>query len=275
MRWILTMLALVAATMVGCETMNAGRTTRGATDGGAGRTSRGAERGGAPSAPSSDAIRKALVHPDRPARDLFRDGDRKPGQVLTFFRVEPGMTIADLMAGGGFYTELLSRVVGEEGRVYAQNNRIALERFADKQITERLADDRLPNVIRLDAELEALGLPDGELDRVFLVLFYHDTYWMEVDRAKMLEQIMKALKPGGYFCLIDHHAEAGSGARDVKTLHRVDAALVKKEVLAAGFKLDAESDLLRNGDDDHTLSVFDESIRGKTDRFIYRFRKPR
>jgi predicted methyltransferase len=107
-----------------------------------------------------------------------------------------------------------------------------------------------------------------------MVLFYHDTYWQGVDRQAMLAGIMQALKPGGIFALIDHSAEPGSKDRDVKTLHRVDEALVREEVLAAGFELVAESDLLRHPEDDRTINVFDAALRGKTDRFVYKFRKP-
>jgi predicted methyltransferase len=220
------------------------------------------------------AIEAAIHHPDRPAEDKARDADRRPGQVLAFYGVQPGMKVADLMAGGGYYTELLSRIVGEEGKVYAQNNRISTGPYG-KAMTQRLKDDRLPNVVRLDRELEDLGLPAGGLDAIFLVLFYHDTYWMKVDREKMNQQVMAALKPGGIYAVIDHHAAPASGDRDVKTLHRVDAQLVSREILDAGFEFVGESDVLHNPADDRTINVFDPSIRGRTDQFIFKFRKPK
>jgi predicted methyltransferase len=225
-------------------------------------------------APPADAVAAAVAHPDRPESDRQRDADRKPAEVLRFYGVAPGMKVADLMAGGGYFTELLSRLVGEEGHVYAQNNAVALKRFADAAMTERLKDGRLANVTRLDRELEDPGLPAGELDAAFLVLFYHDTYWMKVDRPAMNRQVLAALKPGGIYAVIDHHAQAGSGDRDVQRLHRVDAQLVKKEILAAGFELVEESDLLRHPEDDRTRNVFTPGLRGKTDQFIYKFRKP-
>lgn len=221
------------------------------------------------------AIHESVAHPDRPAEDVARDVDRQPAEVMRFFKVQRGQTIADLMAGRGYYTELLSRAVGPTGKVYLHNNAFVVEKFADEGVKERLADNRLPNVVRHDRELTALDLPAGSVDRVFMILFYHDTYWMNIDRAAMNKQIYDALKPGGYFCVIDHVAEPGSGARDVKTLHRVDPEIVKQEILDAGFVLDGESDLLRHPKDDHTLNVFKDEIRGKTDRFIYRFKKPR
>lgn len=222
----------------------------------------------------SKAIRDAVSHPDRPMEDQQRDADRKPAEVLAYAGVKPGMTVADLMAGGGYYSEIVARAVGTSGVVYAQNNSIALERFADKAIAERLRDDRLPNVIRWDRELEDLGLPAGGIDVALMVLFYHDTYWMGLDRAAMNQQILASLKPGGTFLVIDHHAETGSGERDVQSLHRVDARLVKKEILDAGFEWVDSSDLLRHPEEDRTINVFKPAIRGKTDRFVFRFRKP-
>ena len=148
-----------------------------------------------------------------------------------------------------------------------------MERFSDESLRERLAKPELSNVRRIDAELEAPGLP-GNLDLIMMVLFYHDTYWQKVNRERMNRAIFKALKPGGVFGVVDHHATAGSGARDVKTLHRVDAALVLKEIEGVGFLLDAQSDVLRHLEDKRTKNVFDPEVRGKTDRFVYRFKKP-
>jgi predicted methyltransferase len=220
------------------------------------------------------AIAASVAHTDRPAEDRDRDADRRPAEILSFFGVAPGMKVADMMTGRGYYAELVARVVGDSGVVYAQNNKFVVERFADKPLGERLARPGLQNVVRLDRELEDPGLPAGELDVVLMVLFYHDTVWQKTDRAAMNRAIFAALKPGGIFGVVDHHAEDGSGERDVKTLHRVDAALVEKEILAAGFELVERSDLLRHPEDERTLNVFDEAIRGKTDRFVYKFRKP-
>lgn len=226
-------------------------------------------------AAADEALRAAVDAEERPADDRARDAGRKPFEVLRFFGIQPGMRVAELAAGGGYYVEILARAVGAEGKVYAQNNRFILERFAEGPLSERLARLGMDHVQRLDSELDDPGLPAGELDAVMMVLFYHDTYWMGTDRAKMNKAIFDALAPGGVYGVIDHHAEAGSGERDVKTIHRVDAELVKQEILAAGFELEAESDLLRHPEDDRTLNVFDPGIRGKTDRFVYRFRKPR
>jgi predicted methyltransferase len=225
---------------------------------------------------AADRMQLAVVlsHPDRPAEDKQRDIDRKPDRVLEFFSIRPGMKVADLMAGGGYYTEILSRYVGDQGTVYAQNNAVALQRFAAAAMDKRLQGRDLHNVVRLDRELEDPGLPAGELDAVILVLFYHDTYWMDVDREAMNRAVFQALKPGGTYGILDHHAEKDSGDRDTQRLHRVDAELVRQEIRAAGFEWFGSDNLLHNPDDDHSLSVFDPTIRGKTDRFVFRFRKP-
>lgn len=229
-----------------------------------------------PAAPLSaaDPIAAAVGHPERPEEDRARDADRKPADVLAFLGISPGMKAADMAAGGGYYTELLARVVGPTGSVLAQNNAYVLDKFAEKPLTERLARPGLEHVTRLDTEFDDPQLPVGELDAVVMVLFYHDTYWMKTDRARMNAAIFAALKPGGTFGVIDHHATAGAGDRDVKTLHRIEASMVKDEVLAAGFVLEAESQVLRHTDDDRTKNVFDDSLRGKTDRFVLKFRKP-
>jgi predicted methyltransferase len=227
-----------------------------------------------PAYPIPAHLADAMASPDRPAEDRELDQHRDPAAVLGFFGIEPGMTVADLMAGRGWYTEILARAVGPTGAVYAQNNKFVVERFADKPMAERLARPGLENVKRWDRELENLELPAGQVDAVLMVLFYHDTYWQKTDRKKMLAEIYAALEPGGVFGVIDHHAAAGTGGTAVKTLHRIEAELVKKEILDAGFELAAESDLLRHPNDDRTLNVFDDKIRFETDRFIYKFVKP-
>ncbi|MCV6604371.1 MAG: methyltransferase domain-containing protein [Porticoccaceae bacterium] len=220
------------------------------------------------------ALQAALQHPNRPAQDKAADDNRKPAQLLAFFGIKKGMQVADMMSGRGYYAEILSRYLGPDATVYAQNNSIALGRFADKAMNKRLNGRDLDNVVRLDRELEEPGFPVAKLDAVLLGLFYHDSYWMKADRHKMNRAIYDSLKPGGVFALWDHRAEPGSGHRDVQTLHRVDEALVIKEVVAAGFVLEASTELLANPEDNHTINVFDPQIRGETDRFVLRFRKP-
>lgn len=226
--------------------------------------------------------------PLRPEEDRARDADRKPGQVLDFFGIGEGMHVLDLQASRGYYTEILSAAVGPEGAVIAQNNDFVVNRFADGPLDERIeriAAAGRSNITRLDAELDEMELPEG-LDAVVFVRFYHDLFWLPTpdgdltDRAEFLRRVHDALDPGGIFGVIDHHAEAGSGDRDAldprEGLHRIDAELVMAEILAAGFVLDAESDLLKNPDDTRDWNIFadDAARRDKTDRFVWRFVKP-
>lgn len=222
-----------------------------------------------------DYTATALAAEGRPAEDRDRDEGRKPGQVLAFLGIEPGDRVAELMSGKGWYVEILSRVVGPKGQVFAHNSPFVLERFAEGALSTRLKNPDLANVTRINADLDKMKLPDG-LDAVMIVLFYHDTYWQKVDRAKMNAEVFASLKPGGVYGIIDHSAEPGSGDRDVYTLHRVDEALVKQEILAAGFVLDGESDLLANPKDTRDYNVFRDvrTNRDNTDRFILRFKKP-
>lgn len=228
----------------------------------------------APAASLPDHLAAAVAAPGRPEEDRARDAARHPGEVLAFFGIQPGMAVADLMTGRGYYAEILAHAVGPGGRVVAQNNAYVVEKFADGPLGERLTRLAMPHVVRADRELDALGLPDHSLDAALLVLFWHDTYWMELDRPAVLAEIRRVLKPGGTFGVVDHHAAVGSGARDVKTLHRVEEQLVLDELAAAGFVLEARSDLLRHPEDDRTRNVFDEGLRGLTDRFVLRFRAP-
>jgi len=217
----------------------------------------------------------AVANPDRPPEDTARDANRLPAEVLAFFGIEPGMRVADMMAARGYYTEILSKVVGSEGTIYAQNNSFVLERFADGPLTERLARPGLENVVRIDSEVDDPRLPDG-LDAAVLIRFYHDFYWQKADRAAFNSAVFAALKPGSVFGVVDHHAEAGSEDRDVQTLHRVDAEMVRREIEAAGFVLEATSDLLHDPADslDWNIFVDDGTRRDTTSRFVYRFRKP-
>jgi len=226
-----------------------------------------------PTPRTTPAVRAALAAKGRPKPDRDADAARKPGVVLTLAGLKPGMRAADLMAGGGYFTELLSRVVGKKGHVYSQNNAISGRVYAGAW-EERLRDNRLPNTERLESELEKLPFAEASLDVVLLIQFYHDTFWMKVDRTAMNAAIWKALKPGGRFLVIDHEAAAGAGGTGSKSLHRVESALVKAELLAAGFVLEKASAALANPADAHDLSAFDPAVRGKTDQFLLIFRKP-
>jgi len=200
--------------------------------------------------------------------------------VLEFFAIGVGDTVLEMFSSGGYYAELLAHVVGENGTVVAQMNETYIG-FAGDEFTARHADNRLPNTEILMAENNEMALAAGRFDAVTMVLNFHDLYWVSDERGwtkfdvpAFLAEIYKGLKPGGTFGIVDHYAETGSPSESGGTVHRIDPAIVVTEVEAAGFVLDGESDLLRSADDDHSKIVFDPAVRGKTDRFVLRFRKP-
>ncbi len=221
----------------------------------------------------------AIAAPGRLEGDYERDAGRKPDQVLELFEFLPGQTVLDMFSGGGYYSEVIARVVGDEGRVVAHSNEAYLN-FVGEEFTARHADGRLPNVEILMAENNELQLNEGEFDVIMLALSFHDLYfdnpkqgWPKIDAPKLLAELHKGLKDDGFLAIIDHYAEAGTPTESGNTVHRIDPAIVVAAMEAAGFVSDLESDLLRNPDDDPGKSVFDPEIRGKTDRFIIRFRK--
>jgi len=227
---------------------------------------------------NSQAVDKAVAATERLESDHTRDVTSKPAAVLEFFGLEPGMVVIDLFGGGGYYTELAARVVGETGKVYFHNNKAYIP-FVEQELGARFADDRLEEVVRLVSETDQLGLPEASADMVLMIMCYHDLYfvdksWPEIDREHFWEQVYATLKPNGTLAVVDHVAEAGTGSTAVQTLHRIDKDYAKTDIEAAGFVFEAESQVLYNPDDDHTLSVFDPQIRRKTDRFVYRFKKP-
>jgi predicted methyltransferase len=232
-------------------------------------------------ATSGAAIEAAIASPDRPKADLERDAVARPREVLAFLGVGPGMRVVDMFSAGGYYTELLARTVGVKGKVIAYNNP-PYAKFAEKGIARRYEGERLGNVQQVTAEVGDFQPAVGSIDAALFVMSYHDTYWRpedgtwnETDPAMMLGNLFRALKPGGVVVVQDHVANPGGDvAKVVDTLHRIDPAIVKRDFAAAGFAFDAESKVLAHPGDDHTKLVFDESIRGKTDQFIYRFRKP-
>jgi predicted methyltransferase len=226
----------------------------------------------------SDAIRAAVADPARPPADVKRDPDRKPVDMLIFAGVKPGDKVADFVAGGGYFTRLFAKTVGPKGRVYAIQPAeiIKIAPVYLKQI-QAVAKD-YDNVVLITEPLpQALHTPE-KLDLVWTSQNYHDLhdpFMGPADMTAVNKAIYDALKPGGHYVVLDHVAAAGSGFSATNTLHRVDPEAVKKEVEAAGFVLESESKLLRNPNDPHTANVFDPSIRGHTDQFIFKFRKPK
>jgi predicted methyltransferase len=226
----------------------------------------------------SPAIRAAVDAKDRSAADRALDDGRHPAETLAFFGIAPGMRVAELGAGGGYTTELLARVVGPRGVVYGQNSPLILSRFAEKPWSERLAKKVDANVVRADREFDDPLPPDArDLDAVILILFYHDTVWMQTDRARMNKAIFSALKPGGVFGIVDHSARDGSGLADVQTLHRIEEKIVRDEVQKAGFRLAAEATFLKNPNDPRDWNASPRVAaekRGTSDRFVLKFVKP-
>jgi predicted methyltransferase len=222
----------------------------------------------------------AVASTARPDSDRSRDAARKPAAILEFLGIEPGMTVLDMFTGGGYYAEIISGIVGEQGKVIAHSNQAYLG-FVGDAFTERFGSGRLTNVEVLMAENNELSLEAGSLDAVMLVLSFHDLYhsdpengWPRIDGPAFLAELKKGLKPGGIVAVIDHYAEAGAPAETGDTVHRIDPAIVLADMEAAGFVLDGQSDLLRNPDDDLGKIVFAPELRGKTDRFVMRFRNP-
>jgi predicted methyltransferase len=220
-------------------------------------------------------IKAAVASPDRPAEDKELDAGRKPDQMLAFFAIQPGMKVADLFAGGGYTTELLSSAVGPTGMVYSQNIPFP-EKF--KKVGEtwdaRLKKPGLKNVVRVQKPFDApdlLPVPPGSLDAVVMNMNYHDLVLFKFDRSNVNAVVFKALKPGGFYDIVDHSAKDDSGVNDV-SLHRIDEKYLISDIEKSGFKLAAASSALRHPEDDRTWNVFKK--RGKTDRFMLKFVKP-
>ena len=223
---------------------------------------------------SADDLAAALDNPGRMQPEKDRDVGRKPADVIAFSGIEPGMTVLDVMASAGYYTEVLSVAVGESGTVYAQNP-IRMLQFrdgaTDKALTARLADERLANVVRLDGPME--DIEAGSVDAAFTALNFHDTYYMAGNDAAigLLKELLGKLKPNGVLILIDH---VGDPAKDNAKLHRIPKQVVLDLVTDAGFVVEADSDVLGHPEDDKSQIVFGKDIRGKTDRFLLKLRKP-
>ena len=222
-----------------------------------------------PPAPRVDYA-AVLADPIRPEADRVRDADRKPAQLVAFAGVKPGDKVAELAPGGGYFTRVLSGVVGPDGRIYAMAGR-------PSPALLELATAR-SNVVVTVVEPGTVTAPEP-VDVVWTTLNYHDFKNAKVGEgdgaAAINAAAFRALKPGGLYLVVDHDTAAGAGASQTSTLHRIEGALVRREVESAGFRLDAESDLLRHPSDDHSAKVQETGIRGKTDQFVLRFRKPR
>ena len=230
---------------------------------------------------ASPAIAAAIADPGRPAKDVAQDPSRKPAEIVEFARVKPGDTVMDIWPGGGYWTRIFSKVVGPTGKVYAYvPAEIAGFKSDPVGIAKAVAaEPGRGNVIEVSDPLASPPPPqfEGVLDVAFTFENYHDTYdpFMKgADVAGFNRAVFKLLKHGGYYVVVDHAAPAGSGLAHTNDTHRIDPAMARSEIEKAGFVFDGETKVLANPDDPRTAAVFDASIKGKTDRFAYRFRKP-
>jgi len=221
----------------------------------------------------------ALADGARPEADVARDAARKPGQVLTWAGVRPGMKVVDLIPGQGYFTRIFSKAVGPTGRVYAYvpDELTAIAKGRPPSVAAFVGKPPYANSRMILSRLPDFGAPE-RVDMVFTAQNYHDmhdAFMGPADLSVVNRRVYQSLKPGGVFIVIDHAAKPGSGLRDTETLHRIDPAAVRREVEAAGFVFEGETRILRNPRDPLTANVFDAGIRGKTDQFVFKFRKPR
>ncbi|WP_417703182.1 class I SAM-dependent methyltransferase [Rheinheimera aquimaris] len=209
--------------------------------------------------------------------DKKRDASSLPCEMATLLPLQQGDTVLDLLGGGGYFSELLAQQVGKTGKVLLHNNKAYLP-YVGKQLETRLAKNRLSNVERLDAEVDALPLKPDSIDAVYFIMGYHDMYHVsdgwQINPQQLMKQIYTALKPGGRMLVVDHNAAAGSGVSAAQELHRIEAAYVSQELQDFGFNLVTDSTVLANRNDDYSKSVFDQLVRGKTDRFVLVVEKP-
>jgi predicted methyltransferase len=221
---------------------------------------------------------QAVAAPGRSDKDRARDARDNPAEVLAFAAFGPGMRIADIFGGGGYYSEILAHLVGPSGKVLLVNNP-PYAAYAAEDLAARFKDGRLAEVERLVVPSEDLKLGEASLDGALIVMSYHDLYFFDakefprIDAGQFLEQLRRALKPGGKLLVVDHAATAGSGSAAAQTLHRIDEAFAIKDIESHGFRLVRKYDGLRNPTDDHATLVFDPAVRGHTDRFVHLYRR--
>ena len=228
----------------------------------------------------ADIYDDAVAHTGRSANDVKRDPVDKPAEMLRLAGIKPGMHVADFLAAGGYYSELLSYVVGPSGHVLLINNE-AYDKFSQDSWKTRIEKQHLSNVEHRTVEFKNMGLGENSLDAVVMMKVYHDLYWVsaedgwpKVDVNSVLDQIVKALKPGGVVLVVDHSAKPGSGSSAAQDLHRIDEAFAQEDFESHGLKRVAKSNLLRRPDDARDEITYKGPMVGKTDRFVFVFKKP-
>lgn len=227
---------------------------------------------------SATPIETAIADPARTDKDRERDAREKPAEVLAFAGVKPGMTVMDMFAGGGYYSELLAGVVGSTGKVLSVNN-VPYATYAKDDIKARFTEGRLPNVERRLVEVSSIHFPPKSVDLIVIVMSYHDAFWVDekegwpdIDTDGFIESMKRMLKPGGKLLIVDHNAPAGTGAEMAGKAHRLNEDFAKKSLTSHGFVLEKTYDGLRNKDDQLDKMVFDPAVRGKTDRYVHLYR---
>jgi len=231
-------------------------------------------------ASNSAAATMAVADSSRPDSDTARDADRKPAETLVFAGIKSGDKVADYVADAGYFTRLFANVAGSTGHVYAVEPTafFQFEHFVRAVAELQGYAVAHPNVtVTIAAALEGLRFPE-QLDLFWMSRNYHDLhdkFMGPVDTAAFNKAVYSALKPGGFYVVLDHSAAPGAAADVTETLHRIESSTVRREVEAAGFKFDSESSILANPVDPRTAKVFDQTIRGHTDQFILKFRKPK
>ena len=233
-------------------------------------------------APAANPVAAAVAAPDRPADQVELDAGRKPVEVLTFFGLKPGDRVLDVMAGGGYYTEIMARAVGPKGYVMALEPPQFVKTDKAKAAWDALIE-RDKNVGLMLMSPQNVALAPDSYDFVLMHLVYHDAYWesakydfKRMDPAAFLKVVFNATKPGGIVGVVDHVGLPADDTRaTVDKLHRMDPAVIKADFINAGFVFEGESAVLANPADDHKTLVFDPAIRGKTDRVVYKFRRPK
>ena len=232
---------------------------------------------GAAYAKPTPAMVAAVADKGRPEADTKRDADRKPADMLDFAGIKPGQTVADFLPGGGYFTRIFAKAVGPTGKVLAITNPPPPNATTPPAILGIAADPQYGNITIVSTGIGSFKLPE-QVDVMWTSQNYHDLYLtrFNLNVPAVTKEIYDAVKPGGVFIVLDHAAAPGAEVvATANTLHRIDPASVRKTVEAAGFKFEGESKVLANPADDHTKGVFDPALRGHTDQFIYKFRKPK
>jgi predicted methyltransferase len=227
----------------------------------------------------ADVYDDAVAHAGRSDNDHQRDANEVPAEMMRLAGIRPGMTVLDFLAGGGYYSELLSYVVGPKGHVVLLNNK-GYDDFSRNAWKTRIESHHLANVEHRTVDPAAMNLGTATFDAVVLNKVYHDLYWVDekdgwpkIDAGGVLDQLAAALKPGGTLLIVDHSAKPGTGSSAAQTIHRIDEDFMRKDFESHGFTFVAKSDAFRKPDDARDQSSFEGPMVGKTDRFAYVFRK--